>query len=213
MSFVPLTGPATFEAVEPARDSVVVFTDAHRSVSLPIRAALPGSTFALEKTTGFAREHDFMPRLQVNTAPDVPTGTLAEIVDETVVKLLVRHEELAPEDYWRRVAEIVGEQVVPTWSSVGTLVEISAAGVTKASTLATLAAELGAGPDEVIAFGDMPNDLAMLQWAGTSYAMANAHPSVLDLADHVAPPHDEDGVASVLAEVFGLGGRGSGITG
>ena len=46
MSFVPLTGPATFEAVEPARDSVVVFTDAHRSVSLPIRAALPVLTRA-----------------------------------------------------------------------------------------------------------------------------------------------------------------------
>ena len=46
MTFVPLTGPATFEAVEPARDSVVVFTDAHRSVSLPIRAALPVLTRA-----------------------------------------------------------------------------------------------------------------------------------------------------------------------
>ena len=49
MSFVPVTGPATFEAVEPARDSVVVFTDDHRTVSLPIRAALPVLTRAHQR--------------------------------------------------------------------------------------------------------------------------------------------------------------------
>jgi Cof subfamily protein (haloacid dehalogenase superfamily) len=174
------------------------------AVGAAIRDAVPGSVFALEKTGGFAREHGFMPRLQVNTTPDVPTGPLEHIADDTVVKLLARHEEVGPEDYWRRVEEAVGEQVVSTWSSVGTLVEISAAGVTKASTLATLAAELGAGPDEVIAFGDMPNDLPLLEWAGTSYAMANAHPTVLELADHAAPRNDEDGVAAVLSRVFGL---------
>ena len=54
----------------------------------------------------------------------------------------------------------------------------------------------------MVAFGDMPNDLPMLAWAGTSYAMANAHPSVSDVADHVAPDHDQDGVASVLASIF-----------
>ena len=53
----------------------------------------------------------------------------------------------------------------------------------------------------MIAFGDMPNDLPMLGWAGTPYAMANAHPTVLAAADHVAPGHDEDGVARVLAGV------------
>ena len=186
------------------RTARTIPADVLLDVGAAIRRAIPGSTFAVESTTGFAREHDFMPRLQVNTAPGVRSGTLEEIADETVVKLLVRHEELEPEDYWRRVAEVVGERVISTWSSVGTLVEISAAGVTKASTLATLAAELGAGPDEVIAFGDMPNDLPLLEWAGTSYAMANAHPTVLELADHTAPRNDEDGVAAVLSRVFDL---------
>jgi Cof subfamily protein (haloacid dehalogenase superfamily) len=186
------------------RTARTIPTDVLLEVGTAIRRELPGSTFALEKTTGFARERDFMPRLQVHLSPEVPSGTLEEIADDTVVKLLVRHEELEPEDYWRRVEEIVGAQVVSTWSSVGTLVEISAAGVTKASTLATLAAELGAGPDDVIAFGDMPNDLPLLAWAGTSYAMANAHPTVLAQADHTAPHNDDDGVATVLREVFGL---------
>ena len=63
---------------------------------------------------------------------------------------------------------------------------------------------MGVGAEDVVAFGDMPNDLPMLEWAGTSYAMANAHPSVHDLADHRAPANDEDGVAAVLTELFGL---------
>ncbi len=46
MSFVPLTGPATFRAGEPPREGVVEFTDAKRSVALPIRAAIPVLTKA-----------------------------------------------------------------------------------------------------------------------------------------------------------------------
>ncbi len=76
--------------------------------------------------------------------------------------------------------------------------EISAPGVTKAATLSMLADELGVPASDVVAFGDMPNDLPMLEWAGTAYAMANADPLVLAAADHVAPANDEDGVARVL---------------
>ena len=80
--------------------------------------------------------------------------------------------------------------------------EISAAGVTKA-TLAWSARRDGRGPDDVVAFGDMPNDLPMLTWAGTSYAMANAHPSVLDAADHLAPATTTT-ASPVVSALFGL---------
>jgi superfamily II DNA or RNA helicase len=46
VSFVPVTGPATFRAAEPPREGVVEFTDDRRTVSLPIRAALPVLTRA-----------------------------------------------------------------------------------------------------------------------------------------------------------------------
>jgi Cof subfamily protein (haloacid dehalogenase superfamily) len=188
------------------RTARTIPTEVLLDVAALLREQLPGTVFALEKTTGFAREPGFVPRLTVNRAVDVDSGALEDLVDDTVVKLLARHEDLEPEPYWQRVAEVVGAQVVTTWSSVGTLVEISAAGVTKATTLATIAAEMGLGPDEVVAFGDMPNDLPMLEWAGTSYAMANAHPSVQELADHLAPSNDDDGVAVVLSDLFGLSG-------
>ena len=41
MSFVPVTGPAVLHAAEPPRDSHVEFSDERRTVSLPMRAALP----------------------------------------------------------------------------------------------------------------------------------------------------------------------------
>jgi Cof subfamily protein (haloacid dehalogenase superfamily) len=166
-----------------------------------LRAAIPGTTFALERTTGFAKEPGFSER---NAPADMDIAPVHELFDDRAVKLLARHQELDPEKFWAETERLVGDLVTTTWSSVGALVEMSAAGVTKASTLALLCDELGIGADEVVAFGDMPNDLPMLEWAGTSYAMANGHPSVVELADRRAPANDEDGVAAVLEELFRL---------
>ena len=167
-----------------------------------LREAMPGTAFAVEGTTGFGKEPAFLPRNE--PPPGTQVGPLEAIFGDATVKLLARHEERDPEEFWAEAESLVGHLVTTTWSSVGALVEISGPGVTKASTLALLCEELGVSPDEVVAFGDMPNDLAMLQWAGTSYAMANAHPSVLALADRQAPSHEDDGVAAVLEELFGL---------
>jgi HAD superfamily hydrolase (TIGR01484 family) len=167
-----------------------------------LRDAVPGTTFAMERVEGFAKEPGFMPRLP--PPPDLRTGPVEEIFDEHVVKLLARHEDLEPERFWAEVESHVGHLLTTTWSSVGALVEMSAAGVSKASTLERLCMDLGIAASQVVAFGDMPNDLPMLEWAGTSYAMANAHSTVQALADHVAPSNEDDGVATVLAEIFGL---------
>ena len=167
-----------------------------------VRAAVPGTTFALEKTTGFGKEPSFLPRGGDEDRPELAVGSLEHLFDETVVKLLALHLEKAPEEFWAQVEQVVGHAVTTTWSSVGALVEMSAAGVTKATTLELLCAERGVTPEEVVAFGDMPNDVAMLQWAGTSYAMANGHPTAAAAADRLAPANDADGVASVLEELF-----------
>jgi hydroxymethylpyrimidine pyrophosphatase-like HAD family hydrolase len=74
--------------------------------------------------------------------------------------------------------------------------------VSKATALARLCEERGVERHEVIAFGDMPNDLAMLRWAGHSVAVANAHPEVRAAADEVTASNDEDGVALVLERLF-----------
>jgi hydroxymethylpyrimidine pyrophosphatase-like HAD family hydrolase len=98
----------------------------------------------------------------------------------------------------------VARRVIP--AQLGTVtqaglgyVEITAPGVDKASGLAVVAAELGIAPDEVLVFGDMPNDTAMFRWAGwRRVAVANAHAEVLALADEVTGSNDDDGVATWL---------------
>ncbi len=185
------------------RDARTITPDVVARVGEELRRAVPGTVFAVERTTGFGREPGFLPRV---APPDgVPVAPLEELAAGDVVKLLARHEDHPAEEFWRRVEEAVGAHVTATWSSTGALVEMSAAGVTKASTLEWLCHELGVERQDVVAFGDMPNDVPMLRWAGTSYAMADAHETARAAATRVAPPHEEDGVARVLVELFALG--------
>jgi hydroxymethylpyrimidine pyrophosphatase-like HAD family hydrolase len=79
---------------------------------------------------------------------------------------------------------------------------MGALGVSKATTLARFAQELGVLAGDVVAFGDMPNDLPMLAWAGRAYAVANAHPLVLEAVDDVTASNDDDGVAKVIEQLF-----------
>jgi hydroxymethylpyrimidine pyrophosphatase-like HAD family hydrolase len=48
----------------------------------------------------------------------------------------------------------------------------------------------------------MPNDVAMLTWAGVGLAVDGAHPAVLAAADAVLPGPDADGVARFVAAVL-----------
>jgi hydroxymethylpyrimidine pyrophosphatase-like HAD family hydrolase len=164
-----------------------------------IREAAPGTTFALECLGGFRHESEYVELHP--SPPDVRVGELAGLWDEPAVKVLAEHLTLDPADFRARVVDAVGERATPTWTIDG-LMEISARGVTKGGALAELCGRLGVGPEDVVAFGDMPNDVPMLRWAGTSYAVANAHPEVIAAASHRAPANHEDGVAVVLAGIF-----------
>ena len=50
----------------------------------------------------------------------------------------------------------------------------------------------------VLAVGDALNDIEMLEYAGIGVAMGNAPPEVKAIADWVAPPIEEDGVARTI---------------
>ena len=165
-------------------------------VARRLREAIPDTYFAVETLAGIALEPGFMERHEV---PDGSArGPIEQIFASPAVKLLARHETLEPQEFWDRAEDVAADLVEITWSSTTSLLEISAGGVTKASTLALVCADRGISAAEVLAVGDMPNDLPMLAWAGTSYAMANAHPTVRDAAMHLAPSNDDDGVAQVI---------------
>ena len=57
--------------------------------------------------------------------------------------------------------------------------------------------------EEVMAIGDAPNDVGMLQLAGVAVAMDNASPVVKDVADWIAPSNNDHGVHAALVR-YGL---------
>jgi hydroxymethylpyrimidine pyrophosphatase-like HAD family hydrolase len=161
-----------------------------------LRRELPGVTFAAERATGFALEDAYESQHPVPV--DAVRGPIPTADGGVVGKLLGRHPWMSEAEFLDRVAEVVGERGIVAYSGAGGLAEISAPGVTKAAGLESWCAELGLRAADVWVFGDMPNDLPMIAWAGTSFAVANAHPDVLAAADHVCPSNDEDGVAQIL---------------
>ncbi|MET6991746.1 HAD family hydrolase [Sediminicola arcticus] len=55
---------------------------------------------------------------------------------------------------------------------------------------------------ETLVFGDYNNDLEMLGLADYSFAMANAHPNVLEAANYKTKSNDENGVELILEELI-----------
>jgi Cof subfamily protein (haloacid dehalogenase superfamily) len=167
-----------------------------------LRIAIPGIGFALERVDGqFAHEPEYHPRW----SPEAETivGDLDAVLTEPIAKLLGRSEGIGSDQLLELATEAVGDEPASlTHSSIDGLLEVSAYGVTKASTLAEVLAERGLGAADVVAFGDMPNDLEMLQWAGHGVAVANAHPDVLAVVDEVTASNDDDGVAQVLERLY-----------
>jgi hydroxymethylpyrimidine pyrophosphatase-like HAD family hydrolase len=161
-----------------------------------LRNALPGIAFAVESRIGFGRERDF---LGAYTSPDdVVAVTLEDLLDPPPGKVLARCHDLSPEQFHPVVERVVGDRAVVSYSGASGLAEITAAGVTKAAVLARWCAAQGIDRADVFAFGDMPNDLPMLTWAGRSFGVANAHPDVLGMVEEVCASNDDDGVAQVL---------------
>ncbi|MFF3642994.1 Cof-type HAD-IIB family hydrolase [Streptomyces sp. NPDC002564] len=173
-----------------------------------LRAAAPGTSFAIERTGGLHHEETYPP-LHMEPGESVAPAEklLAEtpedpaVAEQPVLKVLAFHPGLAPDDFLVLARTAVGDRAMVTRSSPSALLEISGPGVSKASTLELCCAERGITPAEVVAFGDMPNDIEMLAWAGTSYAMGNAHPDVVAAASGRTVANNDDGVAVVIERI------------
>jgi hydroxymethylpyrimidine pyrophosphatase-like HAD family hydrolase len=160
-------------------------------------------SFSVEYEGGFAHESGFgLGVWDSHEVSGLRVG-VSTLISRPCAKLLAFHNDMDPDLLHLLVEEVVGDLLTATHSSGRALIEMSARGVTKATALARLAARHLIGPADVVAFGDMPNDLPMLSWAGTSYAVANAHPDVLAAVTNVTAANNEDGVAAVLERLFG----------
>jgi Cof subfamily protein (haloacid dehalogenase superfamily) len=177
-----------------------------------LREAIPGVLFAVElEGGGFGREPGWVED-QRAVRPQALEADALELITGPVIKLLLRHPTLPFAEVAERARQAIGDDAVATWAGLR-LVEISAAGVTKAFALERLCRRLGIDASQVVAVGDMPNDLAMLQWAGTAVAVANATREVLEAADEVTAANVEDGVAQLLERILAANGAGGGPSG
>jgi Cof subfamily protein (haloacid dehalogenase superfamily) len=174
-----------------------------RDTVTALRAALPAAVFGLETLDGYRREPEFLPH------HDAAAAAMAAPIDDlladdpVVIKVLCRDESSTADPMLAAARAVLDGISEPCHSNTnGSMLEVAAIGVSKASTLAELAAERGIRAAEVVAFGDMPNDVPMLRWAGRGYAMADGHPEALAAADEIAPPCGDDGVAQVLERLL-----------
>jgi hydroxymethylpyrimidine pyrophosphatase-like HAD family hydrolase len=170
-----------------------------------VATALPGAKLAVELPGTSAAEELFLAEPNYThpwPGADSEAAPRDELLGRPALKLLVRQAGASSDAMARALDAVLGGALGVTFSTGHGLVEVSAPGVTKGSGLAAVAVELGVEASEVVAFGDMPNDLAMLAWAGCGVAMANAHPAVLDTCDEVTAPNGEDGLALVLERWF-----------
>ena len=177
-----------------------------------VEAVLPDIRIAAERTVVGGRQPDpfaietgfHNPWGNPNGETDSPAlASRAEVIGKPATKLLVRMRGMTSGQMAEAMSAVLADMALEiTYSSNSGLIEISASGVTKASGLAWVCRELGVDPEKVVAFGDMPNDVPMLNWAGHGVAMANAHEDLLAVADEVTAPNSEDGVAQVLERWF-----------
>ena len=206
----PLTAVCANGAVvyDPVDDTVLradpLAPDLLAEVVRRLRARVPGVSLAVEISDGRQMRHDahYPARRdrghETMRAVDAPE----ELLSAPAVKLLARAGDQDPDAFVQVVAGALAGLAEATHSSYSGLVEISAAGVTKATGLAWLCDRYGVAATDVVAFGDMPNDVPMLTWAGRAVAVANAHPAVLRIVDEVTASNADDGVAAYLEKLF-----------
>jgi hydroxymethylpyrimidine pyrophosphatase-like HAD family hydrolase len=165
-----------------------------------LRAAHPGVRLGAECELELVLEEGFT----LAAAASLAAGRVAALesaIDERGAGKLILQLAGDPLEYYRTVAAVLPRRLAVTVSGTE-FCEITLAGVSKAAAVARIAARWGYGRKDVLAFGDMPNDVPVLGWAGTAVAMANAHPEAQAVAHLITASNDDDGVARVLERLF-----------
>jgi hydroxymethylpyrimidine pyrophosphatase-like HAD family hydrolase len=172
--------------------------DAAARLIAALRAAVPGIRIGLDDGARCRLDPGFELGLP-GVAATVGAGPVA--VPAPVLKVILQCPGLDADALADRARDVLGTAGGPLVSvPCAAFVEVLPAGVHKGTHLSRLFPDRTAGVP-TLAFGDMPSDLPMLAWAGTSVAVANAHPAVLARCDRVTASNDEDGVAVVLEQI------------
>ncbi|ORX59739.1 hypothetical protein DM01DRAFT_1405229 [Hesseltinella vesiculosa] len=134
-------------------------------------------------------------------------ASLEEFADEPVEKIVILHTSWHAATLHGHLDQHVfndasWKDVLHNTYSNPFFIEISATGVSKGATLAQIAQDMSVPREQIIAFGDMPNDIQMLQFAGIGVAMENAEDQVKQAAVHIADTNVNHGVAQILEDML-----------
>ena len=193
---------------DPARHELVsrVELDAGvaRSIVDDLQAAFPEAILGVEQGFDFGVDDAIEGSgIELATAiPDITVAPVRSFLDRPVTKLIVRLPHPAPVGTAAGVQAVVGERALVTHSINESFLELSHPSVHKASAVEQLLVDSGIAAAEVVAFGDMPNDLELIRWAGLGVAVGNAHPLLKEAADEVTASNDDDGVALVIERIL-----------
>ena len=191
-------------ATDQVLSAAVLTTDELGWLAEVAETVLPGSGLAAERVGASA--HDAATPQFVSSPgyehaclnPDNTELAEHDVIAAPAIKLLIRLPGASSAAMAEALLPKLHGLVDLTFSTDNGLIEISAAGVTKASGLQEAARHLGVSFDHLVAFGDMPNDIPMLSIARHGVAMENAHPEAKSVADEVTATNVEDGVARIL---------------
>src|SRR5690625_3843907 len=169
-----------------------------------LAVAFPDAIFSVEQGMEFGIDKRLVEERPdvAKRIPEEAFGPIESFLDDPVTKLICRlpfSDDLTLPDQAQRV---IGDRGLVTHSTQPWFLEISHPTVHKAVTVERLLTEAGITGDQVVAFGDMPNDIELLRWARLGVAMGNASPSVRQIADEVTATNEEDGVAVVVERVL-----------
>lgn len=209
LGFAPMAVCANGAVVyDPASDRVVsartLAVDTLAELAEIATRAIPGAGLAVERIG--QRAHDTATPQFISSPgyehawlnPDNTEVSIEDLLSAPAIKLLIRKAGARSADMAAELTKHVGIEGDVTYSTNNGLVEIVPLGFSKAIGVEEIAKPLGIANHEVLAFGDMPNDVPMLLWAGHGVAMGNAHPDVRAAADEVTASNNDDGVARVL---------------
>ncbi len=194
---VASNGSVTFTYPPVAVRSTVTF-DASEIVQMLLEE-VPNAAVAVEEVGVGYRINRAFPDGEISG--QMVLQSVEELVAEPVTRVIIR-DPTSSEEEFLALAEKLGLHGTNYFIGWTAWLDIAPEGVSKASALSEVAAELGVAQADVLAIGDGRNDIEMLAWAGRGVAMGQAPLEVQEAADDVTETVDRDGVAVELGRWF-----------
>ncbi len=177
---VEITSTETFDAGPAVRTVLEAVPDALVAVEVVGRGYRTNRPFPVGEITGEMWIED-----------------VDDLVSAPVTRVIIRDPSSSAEDFLD-LAAALGLHGINYFVGYTAWLDLAPVGVSKASALAKVAAELGVEVTDVLAIGDGRNDVEMLSWAGRGVAMGQAPAEVKAVADAVTGSWDDDGAAQAI---------------